>query len=189
MSEYQEQKNFLTILKVICDKIMLQHGPFLKEGIYQEILFHELNELQLQPLREVVFGSYFIDSKGSKIYIGSGHSLRTDIELPKKKCILELKSSGNDTKDENIWQLRNYLEQREDMKYGIVINFVSKFGKREGNNPFVQYDLLVKTDKFMTERGININQYYHHGPIHSIPYPEKEQIFLRDLEIIMEEID
>ena len=189
MSEYQEQKSFLTIIKVICDKIMLQHGPFLKEGIYQEILFHELNELQLQPLREVVFGSYFIDSKGEKIYIGSGHSLRTDIELLKKKCILELKSSGNDTKDENIWQLRNYLEQREDMEYGIVINFVSKFGKRAGNNPFVQYDLLVKTDKFITEREININQYYHYGPIHSNPYPEKEHIFLRDTEIQMEEID
>jgi len=189
MSEYQEQKSFLTIIKVICDKIMLQHGPFLKEGIYQEILFHELNELQLQPLREVVFGSYFIDSKGDKIYIGSGHSLRTDIELPKKKCILELKSSGNDTKDENIWQLRNYLEQREEIEYGIVINFVSKYGKKEGNNPYIQYDLLVKTDKFIIERGINIKKYYHYGPIYSNSYPGKEQIFLMDLEVIIEGVD
>ena len=46
---YREQKNLLTIIKVICDKILLKNGPFLKEGIYQEILFHEISQSGLIP--------------------------------------------------------------------------------------------------------------------------------------------
>ena len=107
----QTEKNFLTIIKVMCDKIMLKNGPYLKEGIYQEMLYHELVIHGLVPKREVVFGAYFIDSEDKQVFIGNGHSLRSDIEIPMNNCILELKSSGNDTKEENIWQLRNYLEK------------------------------------------------------------------------------
>ena len=46
---YREQKNLLTIIKVICDKILLKNGPYLKEGIYQEILFHEISQSGLIP--------------------------------------------------------------------------------------------------------------------------------------------
>ena len=35
----QTEKNFLTIIKVICDKIMLKNGPFLKEGIEPAVVF------------------------------------------------------------------------------------------------------------------------------------------------------
>ena len=165
---FHKEKDFLRLIKEICDNILLKNGPFLKEGIYQEVLFHELAMLQLLPKREVVFGGYFLDSK--------------DIELPFQKCILELKSLGNDTKEENIWQLRNYLEQRPDMNYGIVINFVSKFGKREGNTPFVQYDMLVRTGEYYEEDKQKINKYYHYGPITSNPYPTRESIFIREEE-------
>ena len=175
----QTEKNFLTIIKVICDKIMLKNGPYLKEGIYQEMLYHELVIHGLVPKREVVFGAYFIDSEDKQVFIGNGHSLRSDIEIPMNNCILELKSSGNDTKEENIWQLRNYLEQRPDMTYGIVINFVSKFGKREANTPYVQYDLLSKTGEVFYENNQRINKYYQYGPLYSNPYPAKETIFLR----------
>ena len=99
MSEYQEQKSFLTIIKVICDKIMLQHGPFLKEGIYQEILFHELNELQLQPLREVVFGPYFIDSKG-KIIVKELKTQGEGIPLPEAELVV---SAGRGLKGPENW--------------------------------------------------------------------------------------
>jgi len=177
---YREQKNLLTIIKVICDKILLKNGPFLKESIYQEILFHEISQLGLIPKREVVFGIHFQDSSNSHIFIGNGHSLRSDIEIPDRKCILELKSSSNDTKDENIWQLRNYLEQRSDLDYGIVINFVSKFGKKDDNVPFVQYDLLVKTNKFINVNEQKINKYYHCGPVNGVKYPNKDQIFIYD---------
>tara|TARA_Y200000002_G_scaffold380839_1_gene393304 strand:- start:49 stop:591 length:543 start_codon:yes stop_codon:yes gene_type:complete len=178
----QEQNNFLETIKGICDDILYKNGPFLKEGIYQEILHHELSILHLIPKREVVFSSYFIDSIGNQIFIGNSHSLRTDIEIPSKKCILELKSSSNDTKEENIWQLRNYLEQRPDIDYGIVINFVSKFGKKEDNCPYVQYDLLSKTDQTLSlnERSLKIRKYYHKGPIYSNPYPNKNSVFIRE---------
>ena len=177
---YQEEKNLLNIIKILCDKILLKNGPFLKEGVYQEILYHELEIIDLKPKREVVFSSYFNDFQNKQVYIGNGHSLRTDIEIPLRNCILELKSSGNDTKDENIWQLRNYLEQRIDMKFGIVINFVSKFGKRDDNTPYVQYNLLVKTDEFIVESEQKIYKYYHYGPIYSNKYPNMEKIFLSD---------
>ena len=177
---FQEQKNLLTIIKNLCDNILLKNGPFLKEGIYQEILFHEISQSGLIPKREVVFGIHFQDSSNSQIFIGNGHSLRSDIEIPDRKCILELKSSSNDTKDENIWQLRNYLEQRSDLDYGIVINFVSKFGKRDDNVPFVQYDLLVKTNEFIYVKEQKINKYYHHGPVYGSKYPNKDQIFIND---------
>jgi GxxExxY protein len=180
INTYQEQKNLLTIIKVTCDKILLKNGPFLKEGIYQEILFHELSSAGLIPKREVVFSSYFKDSSNVKTLIGNGHSLRTDIEIPDRNCILELKSSGNETKEENIWQLRNYLEQREDMIYGIVINFVSKFGRRDNNLPFVQYDLLCKTNEYIVVNYQRINKYYHLGPLYSDKYPMKEEIFIKD---------
>ena len=179
---FRKEKDFLRLIKEICDNILLKNGPFLKEGIYQEVLFHELAMLQLLPKREVVFGGYFLDSKEKQVFIGNGQSLRSDIELPFQKCILELKSLGNDTKEENIWQLRNYLEQRPDMNYGIVINFVSKFGKREGNTPFVQYDMLVRTGEYYEEDKQKINKYYHYGPITSKPYPNRESIFIREEE-------
>jgi hypothetical protein len=177
---FQEENTLLNLVKDTCDKIMLKNGPFLKEGVYQEILYHELEMIHYQPKRERVFSSYFIDEQGVKVFIGNGQHLRTDIELPHKRCILELKSSGNDTKDENIWQLRNYLEQRPEMKYGIVINFVSKFGKKEDSTPYVQYDLLVKTDEFILENEQRINKYYHPAPIYSKKYPSKEKIFISD---------
>lgn len=186
MSEtnFQQEKVFLQSIKEICDNILLKNGPFLKEGIYQEVLFHELSLLRLSPQREVVFSGVFMDSQEQRVFIGNGQSLRSDIELPFQKCILELKSLGNDTKEENIWQLRNYLEQRPDMNYGIVINFVSKFGKREGNTPFVQYDMLVRTGEYYEEEITKqkINKYYHYGPITSNPYPTRESIFIRDEE-------
>jgi GxxExxY protein len=177
---FQEEKSLFNTVKKICDAIMLKNGPFLKEGVYQEILYHELEMIRCQPKRERVFSSYFIDQQGEQLFIGNGQHLRTDIELPQKKCILELKSSGNDTKDENIWQLRNYLEQRPEMKYGIVINFVSKFGKKEDSTPYVQYDMLVKTDDFIIEMSHKINKYYHCGPKYSEKYPSKEKIFIYD---------
>ena len=175
---YQEEKKLFSLMTSICDKILLQNGPFLKEGVYQEVLYHELEMIGFLPKREVVFSSYFIDSVGTQVFIGNGHSLRSDIELPKSNCILELKSSGHDTKEEHIWQLRNYLEQRPDMKFGIVINFISKFGKKEESNPCVQYDLLVKTGEYIIEEEQKINKYYHHGISNGAKYPSKAKIFI-----------
>ena len=147
----------------MCERILFTAGPYLKEGIYQDLLVHELRLKNLEPTREMVFNYKFQDSNGEDIRIGNNQFLRSDIELPAQMGILELKSSGAPTKDENIWQLRNYLEQREDRTWGLVINFISKFGSK--TSPHVQCDLLVKSGNTFSlvttnEESIISNQYF-----------------------------
>lgn len=151
MFTYYEARQFTEKIVAICDGILLRAGPYHKEGLYQTLLIHELVKLGIPTTRERVFNMVFKDSEGKDVFVGDNQSLRTDIELPTLKGILELKSSGNSTKDENIWQLRNYLEQRDDMTWGIVINFISKFGTR--TSPKVQCDLVfpVNTEIFDRE--------------------------------------
>jgi hypothetical protein len=150
-------------ITAICERIIFTAGPYLKEGIYQDLLVHELRLKKLDPSREMVFNYKFVDSNGNDLIIGNNQFLRSDIELPSLKGILELKSSGAPTKDDNIWQLRNYLEQRPDRNWGLVINFISKFGSRSA--PHVQCDLLVKSGKTYSlvttnEESIITNQYF-----------------------------
>ena len=150
-------------ITAICERIMFTAGPYLKEGIYQDLLLHELRLKGLDPSREMVFNYKFSDSNGKDVIIGNNQFLRSDIELPALNGILELKSSGAATKDDNIWQLRNYLEQRADRNWGLVINFISKFGTR--TSPHVQCNLLVKSGKtysFKTSNQEEIvsNQYF-----------------------------
>ena len=101
----------------MCEGILLRNGPFLKEGIYQDLLVHELQRNSMVTTRELVFPYRMIDSEGERLMIGNSQSLRSDIELPAFQGILELKSSGSATKDENLFQLRNYLENH----FGQVI--------------------------------------------------------------------
>ena len=55
--------------------------------------------------------------------------------------------------DENIFQLRNYLENREDRSWGLLINFVSKF--TQNTTPKVQVSLLVKGNAEQTIRCVD----------------------------------
>ena len=152
MFTYYEARQFTEKIVAICDGILLRAGPYHKEGLYQTLLIHELAKLGIPTTRERVFNMVFKDSEGKDVFVGDNQSLRTDIELPTLKGILELKSSGNSTKDENIWQLRNYLEQRDDMTWGIVINFISKFGTR--TSPKVQCDLVFPVNKEIFDREV-----------------------------------
>ena len=130
----------------------------------------------------MVFNYKFNDSFGNQIVIGNNQFLRTDIELNKLGGILELKSSGSTSKDENLWQLRNYLENRKDKQWGILINFISKFGPK--TSPKVQSSLLVKEEgdnrsfEMMTSVGkkIQINRYYYQN-LYSLDYPKHNMIF------------
>ena len=72
--------------------------------------------------------------------------MRTDIDLPDKKCILEIKQTTSKIKDEHEFQLRTYLEQKKDYNFGIIINFNSKF---INTVPKVECKLLVKTDDYV----------------------------------------
>lgn len=181
------QKIFIDIHQ-IAEHILLAHGPFLKEGIYQDILVQELNLRKICNTREMVFNYKFNDSFGNQIIIGNNQFLRTDIELNELGGILELKSSGSTSKDENLWQLRNYLENRHDKQWGILINFISKFGPK--TSPKVQSSLLVKeegdnsTFEVITSVGkkIEINRYYYEN-LYSLDYPKHNMIFRTPEEI------
>ena len=106
--------------------------------------------------------------------------LRSDIELIEQRGILELKSSSASTKEEHIWQLRNYLEHRDDRDWGIVINFISKFGAITA--PKVQCDLLYKGETYHNLITNNVNhnvRQYHTFSIESEQYADKNKIFIQ----------
>jgi len=194
---YREARLILHQITAICDGILLRAGPYHKEGLYQTLLIHELTKLGIVTTRERVFNMVFNDSEGKPVFVGDNQSLRTDIELIELEGIIELKSSGNSTKDDNIWQLRNYLQQRTDCHWGIVVNFISKFGTR--TSPEVQCDLLFQINENKNKHelrrdemssifhndccvpivvdGIEIPKVWHESLVHR-SYPLKETIFL-----------
>ncbi len=159
----------------ICGSILLRCGPFMKETIYQDLLIHELNKLDISTTRELVFNYCFHDSTGDNVTICNNQFLRTDVEIPIYKCILELKSTTAATKDDQIWQLRNYLENRDDREWGIIINFINKFGPK--TSPKVQCDLLYKCQAahFTIASGHIIRKYYT-WKVESESYPMKDDI-------------
>jgi len=119
--------NFAKKVCDICFDILVRCGPFMKETIYQDLLIHELNKLGIKTTRELVFNYRFVDSEGKPVTICNNQFLRTDIEIPEYECILEMKCTTTATKDEQLWQLRNYLENREDRSWGILINFIPEY--------------------------------------------------------------
>ena len=137
---FKEVRALSINLSRICEGILFRAGPFLKEGIYQDLLVHELNLQGIHNTREVVFNYQFKDSQGNDLLLGNNQCLRSDVELPQKAGILEVKSTTNVTKLESMWQLRNYLEQRPDRSWGMILNFNSKFGVNSA--PKVQCDTL-----------------------------------------------
>lgn len=160
----------------ICAGILFRCGPFMKETIYQDLLIHELGKLGIETTRELVFNYCFKDSGGTPHTICNNQFLRTDVEIPLHRCILELKSTTAPTKDDQLWQLRNYLENRDDRDWGIVINFISKFGPK--TSPKVQCDLLYKTNEYhqTTTSGQMIRK-YNITTIYSESYPMKDDVF------------
>jgi GxxExxY protein len=170
--------NFAKKVCDICFDILVRCGPFMKETIYQDLLIHELNKLGIKTTRELVFNYRFVDSEGKPVTICNNQFLRTDIEIPEYECILEMKCTTTATKDEQLWQLRNYLENREDRSWGILINFINKFGAR--TSPKVQCDLLCKTDEYYETKnangGISGIRKYHTLSVESVSYPTKDEI-------------
>ena len=170
--------NFAKQVCDICFDILVRCGPFMKETIYQDLLIHELNKLGIVTTRELVFNYRFVDSEGNPVTICNNQFLRTDIEIPEYECILEMKCTTTATKDEQLWQLRNYLENREDRSWGILVNFINKFGLK--TSPKVQCDVLYKTDESHETKNANgvishIRKYQKLS-IESVSYPMKDEI-------------
>lgn len=154
----------------ICRDILKNAGPYHKEGIYQDLLIHELHCLQYRTIRENVFNYTFQDSIGSDIYIGNNQCLRSDIELPDDNGILELKASTSDASMDNVWQLRNYLEQRADIHWGILINFISKCSSK--CQPKVQCIMMYKHINNFTNKNT-----YSKKTLYSEDYPPGQFAF------------
>lgn len=143
---YKEIELFIKkTLLPICQGILERAGPFHKEGLYQSLLIHELQLLDYRVIKEMPFAMNFLDSKGEKIIVGDNQSMRTDIELIEMSGLLELKSTHNTFKDENIWQLKNYLDQRNDRFWGAAINFISKYTNTSA--PKVEITWMYKINK------------------------------------------
>lgn len=178
-NEILELSKFITNT---CESILFRCGPYLKEGVYQDILVNELQSNSINTSREMVFPYQFRDGFDNPIYLGNSQSLRSDIELPNLLGILELKSSGSATKPENIFQLRNYLENRPDRSWGLLINFISKF--TQNSSCKVTCTLLVKGDENQklevrnsNHQTIRINRYYRYE-LESLEYPFPDQLFM-----------
>ena len=57
----------------LCQNILFINGPFLKEGVYQDLLCHELSILGITISREYVFPYQMNDSRGQRVTIGNGN--------------------------------------------------------------------------------------------------------------------
>ena len=128
-----------------------------------------------------------------KFIIGNNQGARTDIELPQLNCIIEMKATNNITKEEVFWQLRNYLEQRDDRDWGIIVNFVSKKIGKGLKGPRVELFMMIKTDRFVTTQHSlsamnnynelvktiesNMRIYQTYGPIKTQCVPSREELF------------
>ena len=179
INEILELSKFITNT---CENILFRYGPFLKEGVYQDILVDELQKHSIATSREMVFPYQFRDTEENPIFIGNNQSLRSDIELTTFRGILELKSSGSATKHENIFQLRNYLENRPERCWGLLINFISKFSQNSGSK--VTSTLLIKGDESQVlevrnsnQNIVRINRYYRYE-LESLEYPTIDQLFM-----------
>ncbi len=176
----KQSEQFTKQICDICFHILVRCGPFMKETIYQDLLIHELNKLDIATTRELVFNYSFVDSDGKPVTICNNHYLRTDVEIPAQECILEIKCATTATKDEQLWQLRNYLENRQDRSCGILINFINKFGAKI--SPKVQCNLLYKTNEYYETTNvagkITRIRKYHQWSIESNTYPMKDEIIM-----------
>jgi len=104
--------------------IALEVGEILKKGrmecVYQQAIAHELQLQKLQyTSEEVVPIRYKLTTIGFE---------RMDIYLPEPNMILELKAVSSDIKPEHLWQLVNYMREKNS-KIGILINYNQSLNK------------------------------------------------------------
>lgn len=148
-------------------RVLQQVSPYQKEGIYQDVLIKELEKINIRTRREIVYTYIY----GEDQTLGNNHCMRTDIELPDKQCILELKSLSNTTKTENLFQLRSYLEQIPKYHWGIVVNFISKYGNDV--SPYVECTMLYRNDEELPHVGHSYSTKTYTSDL----YPKLDTIF------------
>ena len=106
-----------------------------KEGVYQNAICHELQDMGVKYTREEVMP---ITYKGR--FVGEE---RLDIVLNSYlDVIFELKSVASEIKAENHWQVLSYMNYKN-YKYGFVVNYNQSHAKG------LMIDILVRQDEKM----------------------------------------
>jgi len=144
LTNEQQQLNNVLPEVVYC----AQHavGPHMEEKYYQHVMIRNLQRMgYTNTVYEDVFTYTFRDMLGNPMKVGHGMNARTDIELPDLKAIFELKSTTSATTDKQIAQCRNYMNHRDDIDVGYIINFISKGDDAEC---YTQIDTLIKTPEW-----------------------------------------
>jgi GxxExxY protein len=114
----EDIKGKLTKLASMCQEVSRGLGKGHVEGVYQEALCSELQEIGVRYVSEEVMPILY---KGRPI--GGGHSQRLDISLTSYlPFTYELKAVSGVIKPEHHWQLVRYLEYKK-QSYGAVVNF------------------------------------------------------------------
>lgn len=105
-------------------KIALEVGEILKKGrmecVYQQAIAHELQLQRIQYTSEEV-----VPIRYKSTTIGFE---RMDIYMPESKTVIELKAVSSDIKPEHLWQLVNYMREK-DSPVGILINYNQSLNK------------------------------------------------------------
>ena len=135
---------------------MTELGLCLNEAIYQAKLCMDLQNTSfmgegIRCKKEQVIPINVMNIKtGEQEQLGNGHFFRLDVEFVNptlKGGILELKSTTTATNVKQEIQLRNYLNQREDLYWGMVVNYISEFSKKNG--PRVEITIYMKSGEFI----------------------------------------
>lgn len=133
-------------------------GPYMDEKVYQLMMIQNLGLCGYSDiLYEGLFAYKFKDMNNHLFQVGHGINARTDIEIPALNVLFELKSSTSATTDKHIAQCRNYMNHREDINVGYVINFISK---GDNHGCYTQIDTLMKTtERKVSEVRVDIGVY------------------------------
>jgi len=180
-------KSCARFIAEIAAMLFARVGPYHKEGLYQDLLCHELAIKGFQPVKECVQSMKYKDSTGKTITIGNNQSSRTDIEFRDEfmKTILELKSTKKRIDSDMLYQLKHYLDGREDRDWGMLINFISNENIEGGKdrNTGVECYFIHKTETYIPSGyGAKTRKYICEDVSHTISgglgeYPSMQTIF------------
>lgn len=114
-----EANNITGAIVDACIKIHVAIGPGCFEGVYEELLYYELNKRGLNVERQVLMPIMYENLKINDAY-------KLDL-LVEKKVIIEIKSVEH-ILPVHFSQVMTYLKLME-LKQGLLLNFKVKFMK------------------------------------------------------------
>lgn len=131
-----EIKSKMAKLGQLCNMVASGLGKGYVEGVYQQALCIELQDVGLRYVSEETMPIVY---KGQPV--GGGHSQRLDIVvLSHPGFIFELKAVSKPISSEHHWQLVRYLDYKK-LSYGAVVNF------NQSDKGSLEVQFIVKQDE------------------------------------------